>query len=44
MVLSSLESATSRHAGAGPGDGAAAKSGVPRRHPSRYGVLSRMIA
>ena len=44
MVLSSLGLATSRHADAGPGDGAAEKSGVPRRQPSRYGVPSRMIA
>lgn len=44
MVLSSLGLATSRHADAGPGDGAVEKSGVPRRQPSRYGVPSRMIA
>lgn len=44
IVLSSLEPAASRHAGAGPAGGAASKPGLPRRQPSRYGALSRMTA
>ena len=44
MVLSSRESATSRHADAGPADGAASRSAPRRRQPSRYGALSRMTA